>query len=266
MHAVDVSLVIPTYNERANIVPLLAELNAALDGATWEALFVDDSTDDTEQVIAAVAAADPRVRVHHRQINQGGLAGAVVEGLARVEGTYVCVLDADLQHPPSHIAHLLSEMRRTQADLVVASRYIPGGSTGGLGGPLRQFFSRGLKLLSQTVFPRRLAGISDPLGGYFLVRRSVVQAATLRPLGYKILLEILVRCQCRTVSEVPYVFQPRQYGESKADLRQGLHFLRHLATLVWDCSPAFALPRWLLGSDVPKAARPSATGLTLRAD
>jgi dolichol-phosphate mannosyltransferase len=158
-------------------------------------------------------------------------------------GSYVCVLDADLQHPPARIPEMLATARSTGADIVIASRYIPGGSAGGLGGPLRKFYSRGLKLLSQMVFPRRLAGISDPLGGYFLLRRSVVQGTNLRPLGYKILLEILVRCQWQRVSEVPYRFELRQHGDSKANIRQGLQFLQHLAILVWDCSPVLAVPR-----------------------
>jgi dolichol-phosphate mannosyltransferase len=258
MQPVEVSLVIPTYNERANIAPLLAELNDSLVGTTWEALFVDDSTDGTDEVVATIAAEDPRVRVLHRPVNRGGLAGAVVEGLAQMHGTYVCVLDADLQHPPSHVAMLLAEVRRTDADLVIASRYINGGSSGGLDGPLRRFYSRGLKLLSRSIFPRRLADVTDPLGGFFLVRRSVVQAACLRPIGYKILLEILVRCPWQTSSEVPYTFQPRRHGDSKATFSQGVNFLRHLGILAWECSPTFALPRFLFQMGWRGAADPSA--------
>jgi dolichol-phosphate mannosyltransferase len=145
----------------------------------------------------------------------------------------MCVLDADLQHPPSRIPDLLAAARGQAADVVVASRYVPGGSASGLDGPLRRLVSRGLKDLSRLVFPRRLAGISDPLGGFFLVRRSVVQDVDLRPIGYKILLEILVRGRWRRAQEVPYRFEPRRQGQSKADLRQGLTFLRHLAGLAW---------------------------------
>lgn len=247
MSPVDISLVIPTYNERTNIVPLLAELEMALTGLSWEALFVDDSTDGTDAVVARLMEADPRIRLLHRTDHCGGLAGAVVEGLAEVTGTYVCVLDADLQHPPAQIREMLAEARRTSADLVIASRYLPGGSAGGLDGAPRQIFSRGLKLLSRAMFPQRLAGITDPLGGYFLLRPSMVRNAQLRPVGYKILLELLVRCRWQVTREVPYRFQPRRHGDSKANLRQGLRFLRHLTTLVWDCSPAFALPRLVRG-------------------
>jgi dolichol-phosphate mannosyltransferase len=243
MSNIEISLVIPTYNERANILPLVAEVRAALAELSWEALFVDDSTDGTDAVIAELAAADPRVRLLHRAQNRGGLAGAVVEGLTEVQGSYVCVLDADLQHPPARIPELLAEARRTSADLVIASRYAPGGSTGGLDGPVRQACSQGLKVLSRMVFPRRLAGVTDPLAGYFLFRGSVVQDVALRPLGYKILLELLVRCRWHEVREVPYRFEPRRHGTSKADFRQGVCFLQHLATLAWTCSPLFTLPR-----------------------
>jgi dolichol-phosphate mannosyltransferase len=245
---VQVSLVIPTYNERDNIAPLLAEIDAALDGVAWEAVFVDDSTDGTDLVIAEFAASDPRIVLVHRADNRDGLAGAVVEGLSLARGTYLCVLDADLQHPPSRIPVLLEEARRSGADVVIASRYVPGGSANGLDGPLRQLYSRGLKSLTKLLFPRRLAAVSDPLGGYFLLHRRVLLGSHLRPIGYKILLEILVRCSWHTVREVPYRFQPRRLGDSKADLSQGLRFLEHLGTLVWECSPVFRRPAPLAGT------------------
>jgi dolichol-phosphate mannosyltransferase len=237
---IELSLVIPTYNERENVGPLVGQVADALGAISWEIVFVDDSTDGTDDVIAALSAHDARVRLLHRLENRGGLAGAVVDGLTAARGTYVCVLDADLQHPPSRIPTLLEEAHRSDADLVIASRYLPGGSAGGLAGPMRRAISTGLKGLSKLTFPQRLARVTDPLGGYFLLRRALVDRVDLRPIGYKILLEILVRCDWRRVSEVPYAFQPRLAGASKADLPQGLRFLRHLATLAWDCSPLFA--------------------------
>jgi len=248
------SLIIPTFNERGSIGPLLAELDEALVGTVWEAVFVDDSTDGTDAIIAGLSQTDPRVQLLHRTENRGGLAGAVVDGLAHARGTYLCVLDADLQHPPARIPDMLTAAREARADVVIASRYVPGGSASGLDGPLRQLYSRGLKRLSQAVFPRRLATITDPLGGYFLLHRSVVNGADLRPIGYKILLEILVRCRWQTAREVAYRFQPRQHGTSKADFRQGLRFLHHLAALAWDCSPALALARIVAGQ--PASAAP----------
>ena len=104
----ELSLIIPTYNERASIRPLLAELEAALHGIDWDVLFVDDSTDGTHHLIDQLATADPRIRVLHRADNRGGLSGAVVDGLSRGRGTYRCVLDADLQHPPARIRVMLA--------------------------------------------------------------------------------------------------------------------------------------------------------------
>lgn len=239
-----VSLVIPTLNERENVKPLLAEVCAALNGACWEAIFVDDSKDGTDHVIARVASDDPRVQLLHRTGPGLSLAGAVVAGIERARGDYICVLDADLQHPPDRIPEMLEVAHRSGADIVIASRYVPGGSAGGLAGPLRRLYSVGLKLLSRLLFPRRLAGITDPLGGYFLVRRGVVQGVPLRPLGYKILLEVLVRTRWKLVREIPYQFQPRRYGSSKADLPQGIWFLRHLLRLAWARSPLLAPVRW----------------------
>jgi len=246
-----VTLVIPTLNERDNIAPLLAEIGTALGDITWEAVFVDDSRDGTDGVIERLACSDPRIRLLHRTGTGLSLASAVVDGIARARGDYICVLDADLQHPPDRIVAMLDEARRTGADIVVASRYVPGGSAGGLAGPLRHLYSVGLKQLSRAMFPRRLAGITDPLGGYFLMRRDLVQGVRLRPIGYKILLEVLVRTHWRRVREVPYRFRPRQHGVSKADLPQGITFLRHLGRLGWSCSPALAPMRSL----VSRAAR-----------
>jgi glycosyltransferase involved in cell wall biosynthesis len=236
MIAPELSLIIPTYNERDSVGPLLAAIRHALIEIDWEVLFVDDSTDGTELVIDTFAAVEERVHLLHRTVNRGGLAGAVVDGLVQARGAYICVLDADLQHPPTRIPEMLRVARTRGAGVVIASRYLPGGSSGGLDGPLRRFFSRALRSLSLAMFPRRLAGITDPLGGFFLLHRSVVEGVALRPIGYKILLEILVRCPWRSSAEIPYAFQRREYGTSKADFRQGLRFLRHLARLGWDCS------------------------------
>jgi dolichol-phosphate mannosyltransferase len=258
----ELCLVIPTFNERAGIGLLVHELDRSLPGLAWQALFVDDSTDGTDDVIRRLAAQDARLHVLHRDRNRGGLAGAVVEGLRLATGTYVCVLDADLQHPPANIPCMLREALGTGADLVIASRYIPGGSTGGLDGPLRQLYSRAFKHLSRAVFPHRLAGVTDPLGGFFIVRRTVLQGADLRPVGYKILLEILIRCRWHIVREVPYAFGERRSGESKADFRQGLWFLEHLLLLIWQCSPALWLPRAMLGGPTHKTKSAAAASRT----
>lgn len=140
-------------------------------------------------------------------------------------------MDADLQHPPHLVPELVGEGERTGADLVVASRYIPGGSRAGLAGSYRIAVSRGATWLTKGLFPRALRGISDPMSGFFAMRRAVVTADALKPLGYKILLELAVRCRPAEVAEVPFVFQDRYSGESKSSAREGMRFLAHLAAL-----------------------------------
>lgn len=235
------SLVVPVRNERDNVRPLVTAVALALGNAHWELIFVDDSDDGTDQVVQEVAAQEPRVRLFKRTVNRGGLAGAVVDGFGVSRGEFVCVLDGDLQHPPDVVPKLLARAAQRNADVVIASRYIPGGDPGGLAGPLRQIYSRGLKYLAKLLFPLRLRGITDPLGGFFLVRRSVISGVELRPVGYKILLEILIRGRWSRAAEAPYRFAPREAGTTKADFRQGLRFLQHLARLSWDCSPLLGL-------------------------
>ncbi|MFF1410927.1 glycosyltransferase [Streptomyces sp. NPDC058289] len=228
-----VTLIIPTFNEAGNIDELLSRLAAALPAhLPVSVLFVDDSTDDTPAVIekAALECAFP-VEVLHRESPDGGLGGAVVEGIGRADTDWIVVMDADLQHPPHLVPELVGEGARTGADLVVASRYIAGGSRAGLAGSYRIAVSRGATWLTKGLFPRALRGISDPMSGFFAMRRSAVTEEALKPLGYKILLELAVRCRPERVAEVPFVFQDRFSGESKSTAREGLRFLTHLASL-----------------------------------
>ncbi|MFG2337254.1 glycosyltransferase [Streptomyces yangpuensis] len=228
-----VTLIIPTFNEAGNIAELLRRLGRALPGdLPCEVLFVDDSTDDTPAVVEKAAADHPfPVSVLHREVAEGGLGGAVVEGIGRADSDWIVVMDADLQHPPHLVPELVGEGERTGADLVVASRYISGGSRAGLAGSYRVAVSRGATWLAKGLFPRALRGISDPMSGFFAMRRSAVTAGALEPLGYKILLELAVRCRPTSVAEVPFVFQERFAGESKSTAREGMRFLAHLASL-----------------------------------
>jgi transposase/glycosyltransferase involved in cell wall biosynthesis len=248
----DLTVVIPTRNERDNMMPLLHALREALDGMRAEILFVDDSDDDTPEVIqdasVAMEASLFHVHVEHREpgiARAGGLATAVVAGLNRAQAAYVAVLDADLQHPPEQLRVLYDQAVAQQADLVVASRYIQGGSYGGLAGVGRRWISVGLKWTAKLLFPERLLRLSDPLGGFFLLRRSLLAEVSLRPLGYKILLELLLRCPWRHVLEVPYHFQARAAGQSKATMQQGVLALRHMLRL-WREVPA-AGRLWKIG-------------------
>ncbi|MEU6364555.1 glycosyltransferase family 2 protein [Streptomyces sp. NPDC046931] len=228
-----VTLVVPTFNESGNIRELLRRITESVPSRLpCEVVFVDDSTDDTPDVIFREAQDCPfPVTVLHRQEPAGGLGGAVVEGMKAAGSDWIVVMDGDLQHPPSLVPELIGTGERTNAALVVASRYIKGGSRAGLAGGYRIAVSRGATWLTKSLFPRRLRGISDPMSGFFAVRRSAVAAEVLQPLGYKILLELAVRSRPRRVAEVPFVFQDRFAGESKSTAREGFRFLRHLAGL-----------------------------------
>lgn len=225
------SLIVPTYNECDNVKPLSERLRAALGEEDYEVLFVDDSTDDTPLRLAQMAKADPRVRFLHRTSGRG-LATAVVEGIRLVRGELVAVIDADLQHPPELLPELLRALRESGADVVVPSRYIPGGDPGGLSLP-RRWLSLGGRALSQFLLAEaRLT--TDPMSGFFVARRSVAdQLVDTRPQGFKILLEMLVRGGSDLrVCEVPYRFAPRRSGESKLGWRTQIEFGRQLLGLV----------------------------------
>ena len=230
-----VTVIIPTFNEAGNVEELLNRLAAAVPAhLDCEALFVDDSTDDTPAAIERAALTCPfPVNVIHREVPEGGLSGAVVEGLKAATSEWIVVMDADLQHPPSLMPELVETGRRTAADLVVASRYAGGGSHAGLSGRYRVAVSRTSTLVTKGLFRSALRGISDPMSGFFAIRRATVhaQADILKPLGYKILLELAIRCRPRTVAEVPFSFQERFAGESKSTVREGLRFLAHLVSL-----------------------------------
>jgi dolichol-phosphate mannosyltransferase len=233
-----ISLVIPTFNEAGNIAELLAQLSAAMpEDVPCEVIFVDDSTDDTPRVITE-AARDCRltVSVRHRETPDGGLGGAVAAGLREATAPWIVVMDADLQHPPSLVPELVAAGQRARADLVVASRYINGGGHAGLDGGFRVLASGLTTRLAKLAFWRQLRQVSDPMSGFFAIRSAALNADVLRPLGYKILLELIVRCRLRRVTEVPYQFRDRFAGESKASFSEGWRFLRHLMML--RCSSA----------------------------
>lgn len=228
-----VTIVVPTFNESANVRELLRRITESVPTRLpCEVVFVDDSTDDTPEVIFEAAQDCPfPVTVLHRDEPVGGLGGAVVEGIKAATSDWVVVMDGDLQHPPSLVPELVGTGERANAGLVVASRYIKGGSREGLAGGYRIAVSRGATWLTKTLFPRRLRGISDPMSGFFAIRRTAVTADALKPLGYKILLELAVRSRPRQVTEVPFVFQDRFAGESKSTAQEGFRFLRHLLGL-----------------------------------
>jgi len=237
----ELSLIVPTFNEGPNVDELLRRIGAALTGREFEVLFVDDSTDDTPAAIAAAARVFPfPVRLIHRDDPEAGLGGAVVEGFRAASARWCLVMDGDLQHPPEVIPDMLERASAGDVDVVVASRYASGGDSKGLADATRTTVSRLSNLLTKSMFPRKLHGCSDPMTGFFLVDREAVDVAALHPRGFKILLEILARRQLR-VAEVPFSFAPRFAGASKASFRQGIRFLTQLTMLRFGRMSAFAL-------------------------
>ncbi|MBC7442510.1 MAG: glycosyltransferase family 2 protein [Ramlibacter sp.] len=237
----EISVIVPTFNEAPNVEELVQRIQSALHGRQAEIVFVDDSTDDTPAAIERVAAeAEIPVRLIRREHPEGGLSGAVLAGLAATVGEWCVVMDGDLQHPPELIPVLLASGVEQSADVVVASRHISGGSSAGLSGLVRQLVSTSATVLTRAMFPTKLRNCTDPMTGFFAFRRSSIDLASLRPRGFKILLEILAR-NTVTVVEEPFVFGERHAGESKADFRQGLRFLIQLATLRFGRLSGFAL-------------------------
>ena len=226
--APEVSVIVPTINEAENLPELLKRIDAALRPAPYEVLIVDDNShDDTSDVCAQLAKTYP-IHLLVRTEPKNGLSGAVLHGMAQARGEFLCVMDADLQHPPEKLPELLAPLRDRTADFVVGSRYVPGGSTADTWGTLRRINSR-----VATYLARPFAGkITDPMAGFFALRRETYGGAKqLTPLGYKIALELMCKARVTAVREIPIHFGLRQKGRSKLSLKQQFKYLEHLSRL-----------------------------------
>lgn len=210
MSAATLTIVIPTYNERDNIKPLVERLHKALSGRKYEILFIDDNSRDGTAGAASALAPEYPVRVIVRT-SERGLASAVVHGFKNSTGDVIAVMDADLQHPPEVIAGLLDSIE-SGADLAIGSRYVRGGGCEGWS-LTRRIISKGAIFLSHLLLPRT-RGINDPMSGLFMLKRPVIEGADLKPTGYKILLEILIAGHFDKVTEVPYGFKVREKGKA----------------------------------------------------
>src|SRR5919197_3108405 len=229
----ELSLVIPTRNEAGNIEPLLMRIHQALKGIAAEVIFVDDSADETPDVIHKLQEWFPLpIKLIHRaqENRKNGLGGAVVEGFQAGHGAWMGVMDADLQHPPEMIPRLLQQAHKSGADVVMGSRLAPGGGSSSLG-MTRNLISHVFAWTTRLAFPQRLWKVTDPLTGFFLTRRSALKVEDLKPDGFKILLEILVSHPQLQVSEVPIQFGHRHAGESKASVQETIKFFRGLYRL-----------------------------------
>ncbi len=222
-----ISVIVPTFNESENVGNLTNQIDYALRGITYEIIFVDDSTDDTPDAIRRVMEENPNVRMEHRETEKG-LATAVLKGFKLADGDYLAVMDADLQHPPSILRSMYAVME-TGVDFCVPSRFIPGGSDGGLG-PYRKLVSGVARYIGKIMLPS-LRKISDPTSGLFMFRKSVIDGADLRPIGWKIMVEVLAMGTYRSVVEIPYKFQARPAGESKLSSKVTIEYLKQVADL-----------------------------------
>lgn len=214
----ELTVVVPCYNERPNVAPLLAKLDAALAGIAWEVLFVDDdSPDGTAAEARRIAAHDPRVRCI-RRIGRRGLASAVIEGGLASSAQFLAVMDGDLQHDETRLPAMLAALRSGGCDLAVASRHAAGGDAVGLGSRWRHALSDGGIHLAQRVLPVRL---SDPLSGFFMLPRELFEqlAPSLTGQGFKILLDVVLSAPPGLrVTEIPSRFRERAAGKSKLDV------------------------------------------------
>jgi dolichol-phosphate mannosyltransferase len=226
--APDVSIIVPTINESENLPTLLQRISAALSGVDFEVLIVDDNSKDATPTVCAELAKIFPLTLIVRTNPTNGLSGAVLHGMKSARGKYLCVMDADLQHPPEKLPELLAMLRTGEADFVLGSRYMPGGSTEAEWGLFRKFNSQFATLLA-----RPFAGkTTDPMAGFFALKRETYDSAqNLTPLGYKIALELMCKCRAKNVREIPIHFALRHKGESKLSLKQQFRYLEHLSRL-----------------------------------
>lgn len=223
------SIIVPTYNESDNVARLISRIDESIGSVVdYEIVFVDDSTDDTPEILKLISDKHSNIKYIHREISTG-LGTAVVDGFALAHGDVLTVMDADLQHPPELLLQMLKGVE-SGADIVIPSRFIAGGDDGGLRFH-RKVISGVARYLGKIAL-KKLRKISDPTSGYFLFRRDVISEVTLNPIGWKILIEILAKGNYQSVVELPYEFQNRKYGTSKMSLKQQWNYIKHLASLM----------------------------------
>lgn len=224
-----VSVVVPTYQEVENIRVLVERISGAMTAAAMavEIIIVDDdSRDGTEKLVSELAGEGFSVRVEVR-VNQRNLSTAVTDGFKLGVGEFLVCMDADLSHPPEKIPEMVGKLRSGESDFVLGSRYVAGGSTDAGWGLFRWVNSK-----AATILALPLVRVKDPMSGFFALRSETFEsAASLSPIGYKIALELLVKCRCRNVVEVPIEFADRRFGQSKLNLSEQLKYIRHLGRL-----------------------------------
>jgi dolichol-phosphate mannosyltransferase len=232
------SLVIPTFNEGQNIqemIRILCELLDSIVPENYELIVVDDDSPDSTWILACKLIPDyPQLRVMRRETERG-LSTAVIRGWQAARGEILGVIDGDLQHPPEILLQLWGEMQKG-AELAVASRNVEGGGVSEWS-VIRRFLSRGAQVLGLIILPEVIGRLSDPMSGFFMVRRSAIVDKPLSPVGYKILIEVAARGKIKWIAESGYVFRERIAGASKVTWKQYVEYLQHLVRLRFSLWP-----------------------------
>jgi dolichol-phosphate mannosyltransferase len=228
------SVVVPTYDETDNLRPLTERLFAAAKKANLDCdlLFADDESRGSEasqQIVQQLRKEGFDVRLETRARSQGrGLSSAVLLGFARAKYDTVLCMDADLQHEPESVPDVAAPVLAGRADFSVGSRHVGGGGVGFEWNVVRVIISAGATLLA-----RPLCTSTDPMSGFFCTTKAQLAKGKPRPLGFKVGLEVMVRCRCTTVEDVPITFRERTAGESKLSAKQNVEYLQQLAGLYW---------------------------------
>jgi len=215
-----ISLIIPTYNERKNLPRLVKRIHKSLSEIDYEVIIVDDNSPDGTGELAEKLSKTYPIKVIHKK--ERGLALAVVTGFKYARGENLLVMDADLQHPPERIPYFLKEIEN--ADIVIGTRCMSSLTF------KRKIISKGAKLLVMILFPL-IRKLKEPHSGFFMLKKKVIEGIKLEPVGFKILLEILLKGNYKDVVEVPFIFEKRREGKSKLNVREILNFLRHVLSL-----------------------------------
>ncbi len=240
------SLIVPTLEEKDNIVILLERLVVLLDSriaGRYEIIVVDDDSDDrTWQQVAKMANDYKQIKIM-RRTSEKGMATAVIRGWQVSRGKYLGVMAGDLQHPLEPLLRMLNIIEN-DVDVVVASRYAHDGKIAGIRFQ-RRLISKSARLLGSFILPKVVRKVRDPLSGYFLIKRSVISGITLYPVGHKILLEVLARGRINKIAEIGYVFGPRQRGVRKTKSKSYLQYVFHLLKLQVTSWPLPRIGRWI---------------------
>lgn len=232
----ELSVIVPAYNETENIRPLCERLfkATAVAGIVAELFIVDDESSGsaaTEKIVKELQSEGHPVRIHCRKKSEGrGLSSAVLLGFEKAKFNTLLCMDADLQHEPESVPDVAKPVMRGEADFSVGSRHVEGGGLGFDWSLMRRVVSRGATLLALGLTPA-----SDPMSGFFCVRQDVLERGrpTINPIGFKIGLEIMVRCECKKIQDVGITFQERAAGESKLSVKHYKLYIEQLVSLYW---------------------------------